>query len=192
MTKNIITGAVIIGAALGVLAFFGLTPFGQQIVQQFGSPAGTTFNTAKVAQEVINTSTTTQLSILNTDASSRIITSADIAIYGGAATGSVPTLTCATSSTATLGGQPAANKILAANLFALGTTTSNNMIYVSSSSPGITGTTTASFLTTGTNVWARTWNSGSYMTCSLTASDNSANLMDSGMVGTVGFKYLAQ
>ncbi len=71
-------GVLGIGAVLGTLAFFNLTPFRTVVQQVFGatSPSGTTFNSAKVA-EIVWTPTTnaaSSTSILNTDSFARIIT----------------------------------------------------------------------------------------------------------------------
>ena len=74
-TKSFLAFAVV-GAVAGLVAFFGLSPFGKEVVQQIaGSSTGTTFNTAKVAAVVMSptTSSATSTSILNTDASDRII-----------------------------------------------------------------------------------------------------------------------
>lgn len=51
-------------AILGAIAFFGYSPFLKTVVQQFGSPVGTTLNTQKQAS-IIFALTATSTSILN-------------------------------------------------------------------------------------------------------------------------------
>lgn len=77
MNKTVI-GVVCVGAVLGTLAFFGYSPFLKVVQQYLGSPAGTTFNTAKIAGVNMALATAginaTTSSITNSDSSDRIIT----------------------------------------------------------------------------------------------------------------------
>lgn len=68
MTKNILYGAVVVGALLGAAAFFGLTPFGKEIV---GQAFGATANSTNSSQNQLfiygwNLANGTSTSILNT------------------------------------------------------------------------------------------------------------------------------
>lgn len=73
---KIVIAFAVTGAVAGLLAFFGLTPFGKTIVHQMvagASPAGTTFNSAKIAavSMVPLSAGATSTSILNNDANIR-------------------------------------------------------------------------------------------------------------------------
>lgn len=176
-TSNIVYGAVVVGAVLGVLAFFNFTPF-RTIVQDvtnttFGaSPAGTTFNTAKTAscEAGSNTqSTTTYCSLLNGDANARIIKSAFCTIQDFNSASNPNNAAVNVGTTGLL--IQAATSTVASNIFA-GTATNTNFIYNyvaatssntnyfynSSSSPGIIG---SPFLPQATST--RFWASGTYV-----------------------------
>lgn len=78
MTKTSIgfLSFAVVASVFGLVAFFGFSPFGKQVIQQIaGSPVGSTFNTAKVAASVMApaTASATSTSLLNSDASDRYI-----------------------------------------------------------------------------------------------------------------------
>lgn len=179
MTTKIITGLVVIGAILGTIAFVGFSPFQKTVIEQFGSTAGTTGNTGKRATIVWapQSSTATTTSILNTDASDRVIISMDMTCAGIGASGTALTsaglvVTAATSSTANPGAITNTNLILlTTNTFA----TSTAELFQATSSPGLTGV--------AANVFVRRWASGSYLTFSLNGTQPNATC-------TIGASYL--
>lgn len=177
-----ILGAVVLGGLLwGAYQYpkEGATPF-------VGSSAGATFQTAKIAEQIVGVSTSTQVAILNGDVSDRIITDGGFYIANSAATTSTYTIFCATSSVAT-GFSPAnTNWLFNQNINGIGTTTGAGGTYVSSTSPGITGTAG------GTNATStRVWGSGTYLMCQINnnASANDVDLFSSGTTGYIGFGY---
>ena len=163
MTKYILGALVIIGLAGSYFVGFEYP----QIPASFGSPVGTTFNTAKVAMTnyTPSTSAASSTSILNTDASTRYIVSSTVACNG--VNGQGGTFTFATTSVANEGLQ--GNTNYAGNDVAT-TTTSSTFMYVASSTEGVP---------TYTN---RLWPSGTY----LSIVDSTTNQG----VCTVGVNYL--
>ena len=99
MTKYILGALVIIGLAGSYFVGFEYP----QIPASFGSPVGTTFNTAKVAMTnyTPSASAASSTSILNTDASTRYIVSSTVACNG--VNGQGGTFTFATTSVANEG-----------------------------------------------------------------------------------------
>lgn len=186
--SKILVGLGAVGVVLGTLAFFGLSPYGQTIIQQFAgsSPAGTTFNTAKIAEIAVSPSApganATSSSILNTDANDRLILSEEIgcqgvgqskAAYSGAGLAAL-TLSVATSSTAS----PAANantNVVGSSAATIGTSTPNFVMASSTASNGATSPGSALV----SNIWA----AGSYLTLTFNAT-NTASCV-------VGVRYLA-
>lgn len=173
--------AVVVLSVMGALAWFGITPFlsNTTTVQQVaGSPAGTSFNTSKVA--AINISpqsiTSTSTSLLNSDASDRIVTESFVTCSGltsmnGSTAAGVSTFQwwAATSSTAA----PTAS-VFNAPFAAM------NITVATSSGDGFTSTSTF----TGTAVYARRWSAGTYMVFQTNATSSSA-------VCQAGVRYLA-
>lgn len=193
MTKTLtyVTLAVVLVMVIAGGYFFpkANTAFG-------ASPAGTTLSTAKIAEQVTNVATDTQFAILNTDANDRSITGVDIFLTAGAATSSLYTVQCATSSVAT-GLNGSTNYIFNSTFpVTYGTTTANSNFYVSSSSPGIVSTTTS---VTGSpaanyvNNFVRNWKANSYLICKLVNSGTGQNnLFDPAMTGFISFSYKGQ
>lgn len=169
--KNLLSGIIVIAAILGAFAFFGLTPFGKQIVQEFGATAGSTFNTAKVAAVNFTpaTSAASSTSMLNTDANTRYVTGGFVACQGVGGQGGA--FTAATTSVANLGLQ--GNTNLAENIFATTSAPTITFMYSASS-------TQPAALTTGINF---AWAAGTYLTFV-------DSLTNTG-VCTVGVNYLA-
>lgn len=166
--KNIIIGVVVVAAVLGALAFFGLTPFGKEAVTEIsGSPAGSTFNTAKVA--AINftpaTPAASSTSLLNTDSSARYIQSGFASCSG--VTGQGGTFTAATTTIPNLGVQGNTNS---AETIIATTTAGAQFMYSASSTEGVISQT------------SRVWPSGTY----LTFVDSNTNTG----ICTVGVDYL--
>lgn len=183
-----------IAAFVVAVAIFGSYFFPKsQIVTQMlaGSPAGASFNTSKVAGQQIILGTTTAYSMLNTDTSDRTITGFDSMLRGATPTSTTYSLACATSTSASsLNGN---TNYVYNSSFA--TTTFGSIIgagtYVATSSPGITGTTTASVLNSLANPFVRNWASGTYLDCLLTTAD-SYNAFNSTTNGTINFSYRGQ
>lgn len=165
MTKFKIVFGVVIAVIVGI-GIYGAYQF-PQIPASFGSPVGTTFNTAKVAMTnyTPSTSAASSTSILNTDASTRFIVSSTVACNG--VNGQGGTFTFATTSVANEGLQ--GNTNYAGNDVAT-TTVASTFMYVASSTEGVP---------TYTN---RLWPSNTY----LSIVDSSTNAG----VCTVGVNYL--
>lgn len=188
-----VVGVLGIGAILGALSFFNLTPFhSSTYIQGVGSAAGTTFNTAKYAGVTINLATPgasgTSTSILNTDAFDRIVTGIRVGCaglgtsqtaYTGAGLVSLQIRIATTTTSA-----PAANGNT--NLIAspLVIATSTGWFTVASSTAGNLATT--SFAgpvgTTGSTLVNNVWLTGSYMTFTSNATNTGAC--------TVGVDYI--
>ena len=167
MTKYIIGALAVLVILGGAYEYYSHT----QVSQSAGSTVGTTFNTAKVAEVIMSptSAVATTTSIFNGDASDRIIDNAFVACNPGvgtvfAQTGagvSAFTWTAATTSTnapATLGSNAAGNYALNVNL----ATSTTNDSYIATS--------------TYTNVIARRWAAGSYLTFSTNATSSTAGL----------------
>lgn len=208
MTTHTKIAAVVLGAfaILGAFAFFGMTPFGNQIIQtsstlgNTASPAGTTLSSAKIAEQVVSVTSSTTFSMLNSDATDRTITAADIFLTGGNSTSTIYTITCATSTSLVQGLGGNTNNVLAVTIPAItanslyGTTT-NPGAYLASSSPGILGTSTpmGGQLIQLQNTFARTWKTGSYLNCVVGTSVGAVNgLLDSAITGYISFPYRGQ
>lgn len=202
MSKNTkivlgIVGAVLVGWAI----VYGWNNPQSQIVQQqvAGSSAGATFSTQKIAAQAVVVSTTTTFSMLNSDASDRVIERAFMNVSGGESTSTIYAVACGTSTTASGPFTGSANildmAIAGTNGWPLfGTTTSAGNLYMASSSPGITGSATTTS-TTGQpiNNFARIWRSGEYLNCRVSTSIGSnSNLWSSTLSGIMGFVYWAK
>lgn len=170
ISKSIL-GLAVIGAILGSVAFFGFSPFGKEVIQQtFGSPVGTTFNSAKIVSVEISPATqaATSSSILNTDASARWI--ADFGFAGCTGAGTSQTL---------LTGTGLANLVLQAattsvpNQGLLGNTNYAMNMNVSTSSAVYTASATSS-LPSQAGYWAP----GTYMTFSFNATNTAACIVE--------------
>lgn len=191
-TKGILAliGAVVIGLAIwGGYNYPEAVPAQQAI----GSSAGTSFNSEKVAEQVVTTATTTAYSLTNTDAFVRTITRADMALANGVSTSTNYVIKCATSTSASAIAPANTNWIL--NMVVdsagtnFGTTTGASGLFMASSSPGITGTSTSGIVNTGINPKARVWNSGELVTCLVTTTVGNANGFDPNMTGFIAFPY---
>lgn len=168
------------GAFLGSLAFFGYTPFLKvtQVLNPLGSAAGTTFNSAKVAQVNMSPSTAsaTTTSLQNTDGSDRWVTDSFVNCTGDSTsktflTGTglaALTLKTATTSVANLGLQ--GSTAYATNITV---STSTNFTYNASTTPSVA---------IGTGAVAYLWKAGSYLTFLFNATSSAAC--------TVGVHYL--
>lgn len=177
MSKNILYGAVVVGAVLGAVAFFGFSPFLKTIVKDFGTTSGTS-GTQQVATFAFNPTiaSATTSSVLNGDTQDRVVTGSDVACsgvgtsktaYTGAGLAAV-TFTMSTTSTANPAALTQTNYVLNAT-FATSTTDS----YVS--------TTSANVVNSATGNGVR-WQAGSYMTISSNATNTAACV--------VGVKYI--
>lgn len=196
--KHAVAVVALVLVGLTTYAIFAIT-HRQTVTEQIGSPGGSTYNSAKVAEQVVITTSSTTLSIYNSDTSDRIITGSEIALRGAESTTTTTVIGCATSSSATNGLGGNTNYILefilaasTANQF--GTTTGAGM-YIASSSPGITGTSTVAANPTQNlvNPFARRWASGSYLNCVVTTTTGSnTNLLDTNMAGYIAFPYRSQ
>lgn len=199
MKKIIIAlGAVVV---LGGLALGAMNLFDSEEEILAGSSEGTTFSTARVASQVVSNSTSTLFAVLNTDASDRFILGADIFLTGGqTSTSSSFRIACATSSIATGFSSATPNFIYNQIILAdatepFGTTTSAASYAISTSSPGITGTTTPLFAGGAgvfVNQFARVWKTNTYLVCQNDASGNATDLLPSLTTGTISFPYRAQ
>lgn len=198
-SKEFLAFAVVAGV-FGLAAFFGFTPFGKTVVQKFegtASPAATTLNSAKIAEQVVTVTSSSTFSMLNSDATDRTILSADVFLTGGNATNTTYAITCATSTDAAHGLNANTNTILAAtfsptNGAIYGTTTGSGSAYIASTSPGITGTTTVATLPLILNNFARVWKTGSYLNCIVNTTGNVQNTFDSLVTGYISFPYRTQ
>lgn len=184
--NNKITIALVIVAILALGAYF----FPQASYQSVGSTAGATNTTAKIAQQIVTTSSSTIFAILNTDASDRTIASANIFLANSSATTTLNTITCATSTTPYDYGSNSNFILHYDTSFNSGTTTGATGLYVATSSPGMTGTTTASTLPVKQSI-GRVWKTGTYLVCVDVTSGGNSNLFSSGTTGYVGFSYFA-
>lgn len=192
--KNILIALGVLVLVAGVIgAYF----YPKLVGPLAGSPAGSNFADPKIAEQIVTTSTSTVFSQLNTDGSDRIIDSVSAFLQNGAATTSVYSVVCATSSSPS-GFVPAnVNYVLNQQLNSgFGTSTGSGGLFLASSSPGITGTSTATIPANlpPLNPYARVWKAGSYLICSLTASgsNNAANTLDAATTGFFGFPYRPQ
>jgi len=153
MKTTLTVVGIVLAAAIGVAAYLHADALKSFV--SFGSAAGSSFNSAKVAAININprSITSTSTSLYNSDASDRIVTDAFVTCSGltnmfGATSAGLSTYQwyAATSSvpapTASVANVP---------LAAMNTTVAT------SSDNGYTATTTY------TNAFARRWNSGTYM-----------------------------
>ncbi len=183
LSKSLLAFAVV-GALAGLIAFFGLSPFGKQIIQQtFGSPVGSTFSTSKFAAVAVNLANVgangTSTSILNTDTSDRYPISIDLGCegvgtsqtaYSGTGLAAL-TLSVATSSTANpLPSNANTNYVGAATLVI---PTSTVQVAISSSTAALPGNTRSGVV----------WGAGTYMTFTFNATNTAAC--------SVGVKYIA-
>lgn len=166
-----------VGILLGVLAFFGFTPFGKQVVTQFvGSPAGTTFSTAKFAGVAVSLAAIgangTSTSILNGDASDRFVSGWRLGCEGLGTSRTVSGVGLANlllTIGTTTGSSPTAPSTFAAvaNNYIVPTTTGNLILAI----PSVASSTIGGTATT-TN--ATVWPSGSYMTFTFNATNTAA------------------
>jgi hypothetical protein len=175
MTTKIISVVVGVLAILGTVAFFGYSPFLKTVVQQFGSPVGTTFNTAKVATVEMSpaTNAASSTSVLNTDASTRFVESLNAACTGVGTsytnlTGTglaALTITAATTTVANAGAQGNSNTFT-------GTVATTTAFSLLSSVIASTGA-----------AMNYSWPSGTYLTFTFNATNTAACI--------VGVNYLA-
>ncbi len=192
-----------IGAVI-VLAIVGAYFYPQfQSVTTLGASntAGTNYNSSKVAEQNLVVATDTVFSQLNTDGTDRFITSFEFFATGGTATTSYYTINCATSTTAG-GNGPLTSAIVSSAISSananatqsFGTTTGAGFAYAATSSPGLTGTTSAA-INNGANPFVRIWPTGTYLTCktaNTTSGSNALNTLDANTVGFTAFGYRAQ
>lgn len=206
--SNMKTKEKIILGVLAIIAVAGMfLPLGgtqketiREIMNAGASPVGSTFLSAKLAAGTVSTATTTTISLYNSDASDRVIRSAEISLTGETnSTTTNYTIKCATSSIAT-GMLTSPNYIVNQNINTVsgglgmfGTSTGGNLLYVASSSPGLTGYASTSLLGFGINQYARIWAAATYLNCTVTTSSGSnSNLFGAGMTGVIAFPYLGQ
>lgn len=185
---GVIATAILVIAVAGFFLLLPKTSFG-------ASPAGTTSNDPKIAQENVTTATDTVFALPNTDGNARIVNGVDVYLTGGAATTSLYTIQCATSTVATgLNGNT--NYIFNSTFpVTYGTTTiAGGAFYTATSSGGIVSTTTTG--TVGSpasnyvNNFVRTWGASTNLVCKLTNSGaGQNNLFDPLMTGYIGFTY---
>lgn len=195
-TKQILAGLLALVVLGGVFGGYRFLFSSSAPTVTSAAPAGATFSTAPIAEQTVNTSTTTQLAQTNTDSGDRTIVSADISIKGALSTSTPTTIACATStSLSSLNGNT--NYILnftlaAATANQFGTTTGAGN-FIGTSSPGVTGTTTGSVNATQNlvNPFARTWASGSNLVCTNTTGDGT-NTFSAGTSGFISFSYRRQ
>lgn len=170
--------AVVVGAALGTLAFFNFTPFHDAVMNVAGSPAGSTFNTAKYAGKVVVPATAgadaTTTSILNSDAGDRYITGVRVGCetvgtsktaYSGAGLASL-TLTIGTSSAANPATASSLGSTVGGTALTIGTSTA--FYAISSSTTGVNNAVA------GTNNIANIWAAGSYLSAQFNATNTAA------------------
>lgn len=189
--ENIIIGAFGVLLIVAIVGGYFFPKFSSQFTA--GSSAGSSFNTAKVAEQVVTTATTTAFSLSNGDSSDRTITGADIMLKGGTSTTTAYTIKCATSTSASSLNSNinyVLNMDLTASSSIFGTTTAMGM-YMASSSPGLTGTSTASTVSNATNAFVRNWATGTNLTCLVTTGDG-YNAFNSGITGFFAFPYRGQ
>lgn len=196
--------AIVIAAILALTIYGAYQSPQPQQQAATGSTAGATFGTYRVASQVVSVSTSTVFSMLNTDTSDRVVLGADMFLTGDTtATSTQYAVTCATSTVA-YGVGPSTSNILAMTVSPsanspYGTTTAPGSFYMSTTSPGVTGTTTASGPAGGAvsnfafNNFARIWPANTYLVCTLvTTVGSNSNLFDSQITGTISFPYRSQ
>ncbi len=181
--KLLFAGVAVL-SVMGALAFFGLSPYGKTVVKQvFGSPAGSTFGTAKFAAVAINLASPgangTSTSIQNTDTSDRYVTDIKVGCEGvgtsqTAYTGtglSALTLTVGTTSTAAPAAVPS-NNIVGNGTLTIATTTANFTV-ASSTAPAPNGITQVN------NIWG----AGMFMTFATNATNTAKCSVGVGYIG---------
>lgn len=172
LTK-ISVGVVAVGAILGALAFFGLTPFVKNVINNIAGnviTGGTTANTSKVAETTMNLTSgaATSTSILNTDAQDRIVINLETFCSA-----------VGTSQTAYTGTGLAALTMTAAT-----TSTANPATITNTNSFGFTIATTSleTYISTSTNpangADGRRWAAGSYMSFAANATNTAQCIVD--------------
>lgn len=186
--------SVYVYTLLGVIAFVAI--LGGYIYPQNNvklgavveSAAGTSNSSLKQAQLNITLATTTTYAYLNSGSTDWEINEARIQIAGQTSTTTTFTVQCATSTSASSLSSNT-NYILSTVLSngVYGTTTGSGL-YIASSSPGLTGTTTASVLVDRSNAYVRNWTVGTYMVCQVTTAD-SYNAFTTGATGFISFPY---
>lgn len=161
------------------------------------SVAGSTSTTRNSAIQSITTGTTTTYSVLNTDSTDREISSAIITLFNSNAAGTTTAITinCATSTTnASINGNTnlILSMLIPSTSYSLfGSTTSNGGLYIATSSPGYTGTSTSpvTAITLAPNYpFIRNWPTNTYLNCMVTTVD-SGNSFQSTMTGLISFPY---
>ena len=167
-TKIVVSALVALAVVMGAWIYFS----GHQKVGGTVSPAGATFGTARIAMGVINgtfsaTGSNVILSLYNSDATDRVISSVDGYLYGPFASMTVYMAT-STSATATTTSSYIVNDVFA--------TTAN--YYLSTTSPRlvVNGGTTADQY--------RIWPAGTYLDFMLGTTSTTT--------GMLGVKFLAQ
>jgi hypothetical protein len=167
-------GILTVGAVLGAIAFFGLSPFGKTIVQSaFGSAAGTTYNDAKVAAIVWNpqSNAASSTSILNSDAGTRYITDSFIVCNNF---GTSPATNNASAVTVQI-----ATTTTSANGLQGNTNYAGNFTFSTSTLVAYTATSTEGVIT-GTS---RAWPTSTYLTFNMSATSTAGTC-------TVGAHYV--
>jgi len=81
--QRLVIGVIAVGAILGSVAFFGLSPYGKQVVQEVaGSPVGTNFQDAKLPAVTFSLLNSTSTSILNPFGQTVYVLGPDVACNG--------------------------------------------------------------------------------------------------------------
>lgn len=173
MTKNIFKGALVIAAILGAMAFFGLTPFGKEVIQNFGTtPQGGTARTALAPTVAVLLSSpganATSSSILNNSTDDYYVTGLLVGCenvgtsqtaYTGTGLASL-TVSAATTSVASPGVVTNTNKVGGGNL-----TIATSTVQFTQAS-----TTAAN----GTGAMYNIWPAGTYLTFTTNATNTAA------------------
>lgn len=189
--KVTIAMGVIILLAIGMMWFLISNPD-----KAFGaSPAGSNYTTSKLLGQQVTTGTTTAIAALNTTTQSDIVKNAEVVLYNGISTTTSYTIACATSTSASsLNGNT--NYVLDMTINAVNSqygTTTGSGLFMSSSSPGITGIPSfgTTIGTTTLETATRVVPANTYLACLVTTADG-ANALNSGVQGTITFPVIAQ
>lgn len=165
--KNTIIGVICVGAVLGTLAFFNLTPFRTIVQSVFGGTTGTagnTYGTEKIAAIVINLAGTgqngTSTSITNTDATDRYVSSVKIGCEGFPATitdynGAKASLQVSIGTTTSASPSAFLSTAAVAQNLTVPTTTNSTLVAAATTTPaafGLASTSVAFIWPTGTSM----------------------------------------
>ncbi len=170
MINKILIGGLAIGAILGTLAFFGLTPYGKTVVKEvFGAPTGTTWSANSPDNGIIMapaTGSATTSSIVNNSGSDLLVTQVNVGCEG-----------LGTSLTAYSGAALAALKLTIAtsSAAAIPTTVSTGGVAIltiaTSSADFVLATSSPSTATSSANL---VWNAGSAMVFGFNATNTAS------------------